>query len=186
MIFLTNKFELYTAILRNTITKLILKNGICENHLKMLKKIHIAEALNSEDLTPLNIKKFAFEVLSLVYIKKTENDCLFRFLCSANGNFIINKKAFLALILSLSKSTTFLNIKGFKNGIVIKCDRFEVTNTLKLLIKKLNAIYFFERKEGILSVLFFPTATSKKSCMTAKDRDILHGPLSLINCYLIR
>ncbi len=184
MIFLTNKFELYTAILRNTITKLILKNGIQKRHLKMLKKIHIAEALISEESAPLNIKKFSSEILTKVHIKKAENNTFFKFQTDVTGNFIINKKAFLSLVLFLSRNSTFLNIKSFKNGIYIKCDIFNLSKDLKLLIKKLDATYFYDRKRDILSILFFPTATSKKSYITQKDRDILNGPLSVINYYL--
>ncbi len=184
MIFLTNKFELYTAILRNTITKLILKNGICESYLKMLKKIHIAEALNSTDTSPLNIKKFSSEILSSIHIKKIENDCLFRFSISVSGNFMINKKVFLALILSFSKGATFIDIKSFKSGICIRCDCLEIPGQSMLIMKKLNATCFYERKKGILNLLLFPTATNKKSLITAKDRDMLHGPLSVISYYL--
>lgn len=184
MIFSTNKFELYTAVLRNTVAKLILKNGTKEKYLKMLKKIHIAEALNSEELTPLNIKKFFLEILTQVHIKKTENDTHFHFSASANGNFIINKKAFLALLLSLSENAHFIGIKNFKNGLVINCDNHSLLKQTKLIAKKLGATYFYDIKKGILSILLFPTATNKKSRITAKDRDTLHGPLSVIKYYL--
>lgn len=184
MIFFTNKFEIYTAILRGTVMKLILKNGIQKKHLKMLKKIHTAEALNSQDLTPLNIKRFSSEILSFVYIKKVEDNSLFEFSTCVSGNFIVNKKAFLALILSLCENASFLNIKSFKSGIYITCDCFEIPKLLKLIIKKLDGAYFFERKKGIVNILLFPTVTNKRSHITAKDRDILHGPLSVINCYL--
>ena len=184
MIFLTNKSEIYAAILRNTVTKLILKNGQHTKYLKMLKKIHSFESLLCKDLTPVNIKKSATEILSCVHIKKVENNRLFSFSVDVRGNFIINKKAFLSLVLSLSENADFLNIKNFKNGIFIKCNNPCVTKHLKLITKKLNAVYFFERKNSIMNVLLFPTATNKKSRITAKDRDSFRGPLSVINYYL--
>lgn len=184
MIFLTNKFDIYAAILRNTVTKFILKNGPHTKYLKMLKKIHTFEAVNSKNFAPVNIKKLLAELLKCVYIKKIENDCFFSFSVTVCGNFMINKKAFLSLILSLAENASFLNIKTFKKGIYIKCDNFNRSKSFNLLVKKLKATYFYDRKNGIVSLLLFPDTTSKKSQITAKDRDSFHGPLSIINYYL--
>ncbi|MBR4973095.1 MAG: hypothetical protein IKY45_01375 [Clostridia bacterium] len=178
-----NKLERYTASLRNTVESLVIKNGITAKNRYMLMKIHRAEALYCDEVRPIDIYKFSNEILNWVFIKKTELAEKFIFSVEPFGNYIINIKAYLALLLSLSKKSSQINIKKYNNKILIKAYNADLIQNI-FLIKKLGGIYFNETVNGVLYILIPATKTDKKSAKYKKDWTDLSNPLSVINCYL--
>jgi len=181
LIFLPNKFERYTAALRNTMQKRILKQGITTKNLMLLQKIHRAEAFITDVKNPCNLKSYCSTVLSFVYIRKTELNQKFEFSISVLGNYIINKKLFLSLILTLASKSESLAIKTYKNYICIKSSHQKISETLSL-IKKLDGIYFLELKTNQLNILIPAVKTEKEEIK--KDQESFLGPLSVINFYI--
>ncbi len=181
MIFLPNKFELYTCILRNTMQTLIIKNGLKPIYLKNLMKIHRAEALFRETAEPIDIKSFCDEILKAVFIKKTENKKGFGFRVSAMGIFIINKKLFTSLLLSLCKDTNKIKIDLLNGKILITAS---VTKFDLKIINAIGATYFFERKTKQLYILITAQKTKKAPTGTEKDWEYILNPLSVVNVYL--
>ncbi len=146
-------------------------------------KIHRAEALYFNEAEPIDIACFSNEVLKAVFIKKTELAEEFFFSSEACGNYIINIKTYLALLLSLSKKAKQINIKKYNNKIVIKVYGANLIENV-ILIRKLGGIYFKETVNDILYILIPATKTDKSGAECKKDWTDLSNPLSVINCYL--
>ena len=182
MIFLPNKFELYTCILRNTMQTLIIKNGYKPKYLKNLMKIHRAEALFSNSTEPINIKKFTDEILKAVFIKKTESEKGFGFRVSAIGTFLINKKLYTSLLLLLCQDTDRIKIDLLNDKILItvSVESFDLN-----LINAIGATHFYERKTKQLYILITAPKTNKTPTDIEKDWEYILNPLSVVNIYLI-
>ena len=183
MIFSPNKYEIYCCILRNTMQHLIIKNGYRKNYLKNLEKINRFEALISQDIEPLDIKNFSLEILKAIYIKKTENSQNFSFKLNDTGVYLINKKRFTSLLLTLCLYSKRIEINLYKEKILISSFDTEFIELTKLL-NLLNAKYFFERKKKNLFVLISATKTDKLPAKCEKDWEYLLNPLSVVNIYL--
>ena len=183
MIFLPNKFELYTCILRNTMEVLILKNGIKPKYLNNLMKIHTAESLFTDYEEPTHIGNFTLEILKAVKIKKLEKHQEFEFKVSKTDVFLINKKLFTTLLLILSKNSSKLAVKQYRGKVLIITNHKEKSEILKLL-KKLNGKYFFEVKTKLFYILLNLPKTSKKPKEEEKDWEYILNPLSVVNIYL--
>lgn len=181
MIFLPNKFELYTCILRNTMQTLIIKNGYKSKYLKNLMKIHRAEALFCDNTEPINIKTFTDEILKAVFIKKTENEQGFGFRTSAIGTFLINKKLYTSLLLSLCRKTDRIKVDLLNEKILITAS---VENFDLKIIKAIGGNHFFERKSKQLYILITAPKTNKTPIDCEKDWEYILNPLSVVNIYL--
>ncbi len=182
MIFLPNKFELYTCALRNTMQFLIIKNGYKTKYLKNLMKIHKAEALFTTATEPLNVKDFSLEILKAVFIKKIENGISFKFKTENTGIFLINKKLYTSLLLSLCKNAQKIEVELYKERLLITAYRSGI-NEYKKLIKTFGADFFYERNTQTLSVLITAPKTDKKPKEHEKDWEYILNPLSVVNIY---
>lgn len=182
MIFLPNKFELYTCALRNTMQFLIIKNGYKAKYLKNLMKIHKAEALFTTDAEPLDVKDFSLEILKAVFLKSLENGKAFRFKTENTGVFLINKKLYTSLLLSLCRDAEKIEVGLYKEKLLVSAYRSD-NNEITKLLKALNAVSFFERKTETLSVLITASKTDKKPKDSEKDWEYILNPLSVVNIY---
>ncbi len=183
MIFLPNKFELYISLLRNTLQVLILKNGIKPKYLKNLKKIHIAEALFTNHTEPTNIKDFSIEILKAVFLKKLDTGADFKFSVDRVGTFLINRKLFASLLLTVSISADNVAVKNFKNKILISFKE-NCTANLEKHLKKLNGYSIKEIKGNTNYILISPQKTDKEPRSNEKDWEYILNPLSVVNIYL--
>ena len=161
---------------------LIIKNGYKAKYLKNLMKIHRAEALLSNATEPINIKEFTDEILKAVFIKKTENEQSFGFRVSATGNFLINKKLYTSLLLSLCCETDKVKVDLLNEKILITAsvESFDLN-----LINAIGATHFYERKTKQLYILITAPKTNKTPKETEKDWEYILNPLSVVNIYLI-
>ena len=180
MIFLPNKNERYLAVLRNYVQLNYLKNKNIKKCRNFIRLIDIAEALIENDLQPIFIEDFASDLLSCIYIEKNAN---FNFSIGSLGTFLIPKKAFTCLLLSICKNSDNISILSLDNKILIK-SKTKFEKEYIPLIKKLFGIYFYEIKGGNLNIILNFAKTAKKSEYKKTDREKLLGPLSLTDCYL--
>ena len=183
MIFSPNKFELYCCLLRNTIQSLIIKNGYKEKYLKNLVIIHKFEALISQETEPINIKSFSLEILRAVYLKLIEKNSKFSFKITDTGVFLINKKLYTSLLLSLCQNSEQIEVGLYKEKILISAFNTKFKDISKFLFH-LNAKYFFERKNKSLYILITAPKTDKKPENNEKDWEYILNPLSVVNIYL--
>lgn len=182
MIYLPNKLERYTSTLRNYLQNRALKEGITPKILENMRKIYIAEALLFDSYEqPINISLLSSQILSAVYIKKTEKNIPFEFKVKLNGNFITNKKLYTALLLNICKDSQKVSLFLLNGKIAIKA-----TNANKKIIipltKKLKGIAFFEKKSKDFIIILKLTATGKKA-----EKNIyldLQDPFSPINFFI--
>lgn len=181
MIFLPNKFELYTCILRNTMQTLIIKNGYKPKYLNNLMKIYKAEAIFSEATEPINIKEYTDEILKAVFIKKTESEKAFGFRVSAKDTFLINKKLYTSLLLTLCREADKIKIDLLNEKILITAS---VESYDSKLINSIGATHFYERKTKKLYILITVPKTEKTPKDTEKDWEYILNPLSVVNIYL--
>ncbi len=181
MIYLPNKFEMYACILRNTMQTLIIKNGYKPKYLINLMKIHRAEALFCDTAEPIDIKSYTDEILKAVFIKKTENEQGFGFRISATGTFLINKKVYTSLLLSLCRETDRIKVDLLNGKILITAlvEKFD-----SKILKTIGATHFFERKTKQLYILITALKTNKTPSETEKDWEYILNPLSAVNIYL--
>lgn len=101
MIVLPKSFERYLSALRNFTSRCVLKHGLMSNHLKNLEKINIAEALyHKNTLESVDINKLCQNLLGAVRTLKKQ----FAFSVAVKGNYLVNKKLFVFLLLSIAKN----------------------------------------------------------------------------------
>ena len=178
MIFLPNFFDIYTAKLRFTVQKFINKNGNKQKYINMLKKINLAEAIyHKDELEPINIKSEIFTLINEPSMHKA-----FSVIVDINGNFLLNKKLFIILILSLLSRSGKIEIFDFLGQIVIVSK--SKTNSVKKLITSLNGYYFFEKSTNNLILVINAYRTEKEAIKTNKDWLNSSNPYSLINLFL--
>lgn len=183
LIFLPNKFERYTAALRSVIQNLIIKNGIKQNYLKNLKTIYDFEAILSNTLSTINIEKEYYEFFAAIYLKKIKKDKKFTFFINANGNYLINRKLFTALLLNLSLNCNEITLQNKENLIIVSGD-FQINSKIKIMVKKLNGAYLREIKSN-KTLLVFPFNKSQNKAENFEYAySLLQNSLSIINCYL--
>lgn len=184
MIFLPNKFEKFTAGLRNIFQKLILKNGIKEVYLKNLCKIYEAEAiLTVQPLLPINLKAYAYELLTAIFLKKLTENKSFDFFVNISGNYLFKKKIFTALILNVCRQAEYIEIFEIKKNTVVRAD-FKNTERIEILVKKLNGQILFEKITERCLLVIPLDSTEKKSEDFEAAYTLLQNPLSPVNFYL--
>jgi len=183
LIFLPNKFDIYCSALRNTMQNLILKNGYKKRYLCNLMKIHKAEALFSSYPEPCNIEQLSSEVLKAVFLKHLQQNISFRFKINKTGTFIIDKKLFLSLLLTLCKFAEKIEIGITNERLFIKSNPSKKPS-IKKQLKKLNARCFYETKSRTALIILAPPKTQKPPIKTEKDWEYILNPLSVVNIYL--
>jgi len=183
LIILPNKYERYTAALRNSVQSSILKKGITLKHLKRLRKIYEAEAiLGYKNIAPVNLSVFFNSLLLSAYIKLLQKDLPLDFFIEVYGNFLINRKLLTALLLNLCCITNKIKIYYEREKIVIEC---QTENKVKpVILKALKAVHFYEIKTKKYIIIISAEKTAKDSLKTEKEWDILN-PFSPVNIYLI-
>lgn len=184
MIFLPNKFEKYTAALRNLMQKFIIKNGIKPNYLENLRKIYEAETiLVNRTLIPGNISDYLYKLLTAVLLKKSANDKPFYFNINIDGNYFYDKKVLSALILNICRQTEYLSINNFRGNIALKAEIVS-TEKIKLLTKKADGIMFNEINTHTSLIILKLDYTEKTASDFEDLYSLFHNPLSPVNFYL--
>ena len=179
LIYYPNKFEIYTSSLRLVYQKLILKNGIKQKYLKSLRKIDEFEGvIFQNEPIPINVEDFCGELLTAVFLKKD-----FDYNINVSGNYILDKKIFTMLILSICVKTDFLTIFNFNQNIVLK-GKFKCSSKILRLTEKLGGNVFSEVKTGTTFIRFDFPLTQKNTEDFEKAYYLLQNPLSKVNLYL--
>lgn len=182
LIFLPNKFERYTAAIRNSIQIAALKNGITETQTSTLKKIYIAEAILSPCYQPIDLKELTFNLLMGAYIKLLSKDIKISPLIRVNGTFIINKKLLICLLLSLCSISETIKISNYKQKIVILCNND--ARNFDFLINAIKGICFYELKTNASMIIIPAKRTEKKPLKTEREWEYIKDPFSPINIFL--
>lgn len=182
MIFLPNKFERYTASLRNFIHKSALEKEISTKQITILKKILIAEAYANQNLMPTNISSFSYKILLKSYFIGLEKNKNFKFIINLKGNFLICQKSYCLILLSLCKYSEYIEISDYKNSILIKAKNC-IKKPNNLLFKKLKAKSFFEIKSKDL-IINIPAEKTEKKEEPFNINLSLNDPFSTINLFL--
>lgn len=184
LIFLPNKFEKYTAGLRNLFQKLIIKNGIKENYLTDMRKLYDAEAiLIKNESQPFNIENYFNQLLTAIHLRKFINNINFKFQVNISGNFIFDKKILSSLILNICRQTDFISIFELNKKILIKT-KIEPNRKLNLIIKKLNGKMLCECKTKKVLIILQFDYTEKATRDFEDAYTLLKNPLSPVNFYL--
>ncbi len=178
MIYFPKNYCRITASFRQLYQNLILKKGIKSNYLNSLKKINLIEAYSLDAFPqPLNVEAYFYELFTAIFLKKK-----FDYFINIKGNYLIDKKILTLLLLEISGKTDYLELKSFKESLVIK-GNFIPTKATMLLTKKLKGIIFKELKENICCIkLNFPK-TKKESEDFETAFFLLQNPLSVVNLY---
>lgn len=186
MIFLPNNFERYTAALRNLIQLFIIKNGIKPKYLDALRKIYQSEALLSRDNEiPTDICNFLSQLLTSVYIKKSESGLPFYFKINIRGNYLLSLKPYTALILSICRAADNIEIFKINGKLAIKAVTPNTKHSHRLA-KKLDGCVYFERVTNTALTVLPLIATDKKAalCKPNEVEEYLLNPFSAVNIYL--
>ncbi len=176
MIYLPNRFEIYLNNLRFYNSLSILKHGLLLRHSVNLQKIYLAEAyLHRNFAECVNLRLLSFNLLCCVKSAKS-----FDFEIYINENIIINKKLYIALLLTLAKNTHFLKIE-LKNGIIIK-GKGEINNCRKI-INYLNGHSFFDIKTNSF-LIFIPCENTDLSPAPAVSQwELIFDNFSVFNIF---
>ena len=178
LIYYPKKVERLTASLRFLYHKFIIKNGIKNNYLKSLKKIYEFEAITNCEIAPIDIEKLCGEMLTAVFIKRGTD-----FSIDTKNNYLINKKAFIALLMRLCVTTDFIEIFEFQNKLVLK-GKFKTDNQINRLLIFLKGTILKDTKWPVYYIVFSFPITQKVSEDFEQAYYLLQNPLSVINLYL--
>ncbi len=184
MINLPNKFERYTAALRNYLQIKSIKSGFDKKYIKNLKKIYIAESiLCPDDELPINMNIYLYKLLTAVHIAKTEKNIPFQFKLSISGTFILKTKIFTALLLTLI-NFSFIEISYHKGYIKITVPN-KISNKTHYLIKRLKGNCFFEIKQRKTLIIIPAVSTDKKPVKTEESvENYILNPFSPVNIFI--
>ncbi len=149
----------------------------------MAMNIYKSESLFYNDRLPTDLKSFSSQILSAVYIKKLEQGKGFSYIIENMGDYIINQKLYLSLLLLLSRTSQKITIKNINEKIFIKAENCRFFECEKE-IRKLGGIFLKEIKKGNICVILTASKTDKKVIENKKDWCEITNPLSVINCYL--
>ena len=179
MIYYPKKYEIYANSLRCLYQNLILQKGFKQNLLNSLRKIYEFECIFQAEKSPVNLYDFCDAILTAVTLKRN-----LIFQLNIHGNFILNQKAFTALLLGISKTTDYIDISTKDEILTIKSN-FKKTKTLEGLVKILGGVLFKNLENGI-SYIFIKLEKTKKETVDFQDAyELSVNPLSIVNCYLI-
>ena len=180
MIFLPKNFEILTCALRNTMQRLILKNGIKEKYLINLRKIHLAEALYSNQKLPVNIYDYSLSLLKAARDKKAGTNKGFDYSADFIDNVIINPKLYTAVLLSICNKSSRISLSSDRGKLVIKA---ELNGNFQF--RKIPDYTFLkEINSGRLVVIINAEKTKKPAIKYETDSEYFLNPLSVINIYL--
>ena len=184
LIFLPNKFERFSAGLRNRIQRLSSVDGPTAKQRCILRKLHLAKSLiNNEEETPINISEYCAEILRAVQIIKIENERQFSFGINSKEVFLIKKHIFDSLLLTLCKENFYVKIVSSQKGIGIFYSSLQSGN-ISRLAEKLNATVLKEIKSGKAVVFIKACFTDKKGILPLREIDYLKDPYSVVNLYI--
>lgn len=182
MIYLPNKFERYTASLRNYLQKQSLKYGVTPKILENMRKIYIAEAILYNYIKePTDLLSLSSEILTAVYIKKCDKNLPFEFKIKIKGNFLISKKLYTSLILTLCQNAKKILIFSKNGKILIKAFGTEKKDFLPLA-KVICASTFFELKSSTVLIVLDSIYTDKKEDDSIPNYTT--DPFSVVNFFV--
>lgn len=156
MIILPNSLERYLASLRYLVTLSIAKHGTKKQHLKNLRKIYTAETYIERNLKQsVDISRLSRNLLGAISCFKND----LKFSCSASGNFYINKKLFILLLILISKKSNNIKLSSNDDCVFIKYSG--MVSKIAVILKAMNGICFVERKTET-SLIILPLIKSNQ------------------------
>ncbi len=181
MIVLPNNMARYISALRIYISLQVLKYGLNAKHLERLRKIYIAEAfLNSETTQSVNIGKLVFNLLESVSAIKPD----FKYRFKSTGNFLINKKLLIVLLLNLSRRKNFIEIESVNDYLTIKVIG-KIKKSLST-VKTLKGLCLYEVKSNQTLIILPSKKTSQKSVPIESEWQNLFDSFSAFNIFFTR
>ncbi len=183
MIFLPNNFQRYTAALRNFIHFSAIKKGVSRRHMCLLKKIYKVEALyNSGEIFPIDIYRFSISVLdaALVLSSKHKNYC---YNIDYTGSFLINKRLYTTLLLSLFSKNIPLTIYTYRDRLIIKTHSL-IPKNCKKNIFAMNGLILTSTISNDQIIMLSAPKTNKKPIYTESEFELLSNPFSPIHIFL--
>ena len=180
--FLPNKYERFTAALRNYLQNTMLAKGLDKKHLSRLKKIFEFESIFlSNENFPCDINHYVTRLLIAAYSKQLENNMRLNFSVEIKNNYIMNFKSFMCLVLNIIAVSNNIRIFDLPGYIAIKAETYKQLN--KAVIYSIGAKMFYELKNKTVLIVVKVQPTSKKSININENFDI-SDPFSPINLYL--
>ena len=178
MIVLPNSFERYLASLRIFVSLSILKHGLKPKHLKMLKKITIAEAFyNKNTLQNIDIYKLCINLFRAISTYKNH----FKFHISKTNNHQINKILFSLLLLAIAKHADSCKIYATQNHIVIKSNN--ISKQLIAFINALGGYYLREIFTNKLAIIIPAAETKKPTVYIESEWEYIFNKFSILNIF---
>ncbi len=178
MIVLPNSFERYLASLRIFVSLSVLKHGLNPKHLKMLKKITIAEAFyNKNNTQNVDIYKLCKNLLSAVKSVKPT----FSFHISASKTHRINKMLFSIVLIVMAKYSDNCEIKAENDYIIIESNT--PLKPLSPLLSALNGYGFFDLKHNRSLFVLSAPKTNKPPIYSESEWEYIFDKFSIVNIF---
>ncbi len=160
MIYSPNKLERYTAALRNTLQHFVLSQGNTQKLKEGLKKIYLAEAIHSAEILPLSLSEYTAQLYNSTIPCILNRNRKIKFNLSVKGVYLINIKAYTALILLLLSQSDYLCVKNHIEKIVI-ISKSNPTDTVIKIVNSLNGSVFYDIKKGKILIALRTVKTNK-------------------------
>ncbi len=178
MIYCPNKFQRYSVGLRLLYQKFIINKGINLRKINSLRKIYEFEALVNTEIQPVDLENLCGELMTAVIFRKK-----FDFNIDVDGNYFLNKKKFIALLMNVCVGVDYINIYEFQSKVIIS-GKFKITKEIKKFTDSLEGIIFKDIKKQNNHLIFNFNKTNEKTKDLEKAYYLLQNPLSVINLYL--
>ncbi len=179
MIYYPKKYEIYANSLRCLYQKLIMQKGFKPNFLNSLRKIYEFECILQAEKLPINLYDFCYSILTSVSFKRN-----LIFHLNIHGNYFLNTKTFVALLLNIGKTADFIDISA-KNELITIKSNLTKSKILEIFVLKLGGVLLKNLRTNT-SYVFINFKKTKKETVNFEDAyDLSVNPLSIVNCYLI-
>ena len=181
MIFLPNKYERYTAALRNYIQRLALTKGITDELILKFRKIYEFETVFLyHDKLPCDLKLLCSKILISAYSKLLDKNVHLDFSINLTENYILNVRLFTVFLLKVLENSTEIKIYENLGFIILKSK--SKPKIKPIFLKQLKAFSFYESKTETTLIVIKAEKTSKTSVDTKREWDF-SNPFSPVNLY---
>ena len=179
LIYYPKKYEIYANSLRCLYQNLIMQKGFKPNFLNSLRKIYEFECILQAEKLPINLYDFCYAILTSVSFKRN-----LIFHLNIHGNYFLNSKTFVALLLNIGKTADFIDISA-KNELITIKSNLTKSKILEIFVLKLGGVLLKNLRTNT-SYVFINFKKTKKETVNFEDAyDLSVNPLSIVNCYLI-
>lgn len=190
MIYLPRPRERYLAALRLHIQKSCLRGKENSKHFAQLKKIMLCEALVSKnDKSPVDIPKYSDSLLGAAVIILLQSGRRLSVRLSGGGVFLINRRIFTALLLTLADSCSengniFIFSEG--NRITVRLKGIRLCCLHKTLVNALEGVLLKAVNEDRVIISLPVRETNQKPESFLNEWALLLDKFSPVNIFLMR